>query len=190
MLKQLLFRMEDISWSIRCSYNFWLHGPYGLTRTIEKIPFKFLIKYMRKYGAKIGAGVIIDSGFKLHRPDGQLPLKNLVIGNDVYIGHRILIDLSAKVIFENDSAMGGDCQIWTHVGDYNEKLRDKSDYREKIAHVIIHEGVICYSKVILNPGVEVGKKARVLALSMVSNKIPDSQIWGGVPAEFIKNREL
>jgi acetyltransferase-like isoleucine patch superfamily enzyme len=187
-MKKLFLAIEDLNWTIKCSYNFWLHGPYGLTRTIEKMPFRFLLKYMRKYGASIGYGVIIDSGIKFHRPDRSVPLKNLIIGDNVYIGHRILIDLTSTVVFENNTAMGADCQIWTHVGDFKDKLRDKDDYKEKIAQVMIREGVVCYSNVILNPGAEIGKKARVLALSMVSQEIPDSQIWGGVPAKFIKQK--
>jgi acetyltransferase-like isoleucine patch superfamily enzyme len=152
------------------------------------MPFRFLLKYLRKYGATIGSGVIIDSGIKIHRPDKNNPLKNLIIGNNVYLGHRLLIDLTSRVIFENNTAMGADCQIWTHVGDYKYNLRDRSDYNERIADVIVHEGVVCYSNVIINPGAEIGKNSRVLALSMVSNKIPELQIWAGVPAKFIKNR--
>lgn len=187
-MKRIFWAFENIGWTIRCSYNFWLHGPYGLTRILERMPLRYLLKYMRKYGATIGTGVIIDSGIKFHRPDKQTPLKNLVIGDDVYLGHRLLIDLTCKIIFENNTAMGADCQVWTHVGDYMNNLRDQNDYKEKTAQVILREGVVCYSNVILNPGAEIGEKSRVLALSMVSKKVPPLQIWGGVPATLIKER--
>ena len=187
-MKSIFLFLEDLHWNLRCRYNFWLHGHYGLTRIIEIMPFRFLLKYLRKYGATIGSGVIIDSGIKIHRPDKHRPLKNLIIGNDVYKGHRILLDLTCRVVFENNIAMGSDCQIWTHVGDFKNNLRDGDDYKEKMADVTVKEGVICYSNVIINPGAEIGKNSRILALSMVSNKIPDLQIWAGVPAKFIRNR--
>lgn len=189
-MKKIIIYFEDIYWSIKCRFNFFLHGSYGLTRTIEKIPFRFVLKYMRKYGATIGAGVIIDSGFKLHRPDSITPLKNLIIGNNVYIGHNILLDLTDKIIFEDNSAMGANCQIWTHVGDYVHELRNKSDYFEKVGRVVISSGAVCYSNVIINPDVIVGKNSRVFALSLVSSIIPESQIWAGIPAKFKFNRNL
>lgn len=189
-MKSIFFFFEDLAWNIRCRYHFWLHGPYGLSRVVEKIPFRFLVKYLCKYGATIGVGCIIDSGFKIHRPDKILPFKNLIIGNNVYIGHNILLDLTEKILFEDDSAMGANCQIWTHVGDYSEKLRDKNDYKELVAPVIIKRGAVCYSGVLINPGVEIGEQSRVLALSMVSKIIPSKEVWYGVPAKFYKKRVL
>jgi acetyltransferase-like isoleucine patch superfamily enzyme len=187
-MKKIFWILEDLKWNISCRFNFWLHGPYGLTRTIEKIPFRFLLKYMRKYGANIGSGVVIDSGIKFHRPDKQRPLKNLFIGDSVYIGHNILFDLTDKIIIENNICIGSDCQIWTHVGDFMNEVRNKEDYFEKIASVRLNEGCLCYSQVIINPGSVVGNKSRILAMSMVSGSIPDNQVWAGVPAKFIKKR--
>jgi acetyltransferase-like isoleucine patch superfamily enzyme len=187
-MKKLFWALEDLGWNFKCRYNYWLHGPYGLTRNIERMPLRYLLKYMRKYGATIGTGVIIDSGIKIHRPDKYLPLKNLIIGDNVYIGHRVLLDLTCKIVFENNTAMSADCQIWTHVGDYMNNLKDHSDYKEKTKQVVIREGVVCYSNVILNPGVEICEKSRVLAMSMVSNRIPPMQIWAGVPAKLVKER--
>jgi carbamoyl-phosphate synthase large subunit len=177
-MKKLLWIVEYLTWNIRCRYEFWLHGPYGLTRTLEEMPLFFLLKYMRKYGASIGTGVVIDSGLKLHRPDSKIPLKNLTIGNDVYIGHRIILDMTDKITFEDNIAIGADCQIWTHVGDFNYEMRNSK------------EGALCYSSVIVNPNSILDKKSRVLAMSMVSGHIPENQIWAGVPAKLIKERTL
>ncbi len=189
-IKKDFWIFEDIIWNVRCRFYFWLYGPYGLTRTIEKVPFRFLIKYMQKYGAQIGTGVIIDSGIKFHRPDKKIPLKNLIIGNNVYIGHNILLDLTEKIIIQNNIGIGANCQIWTHVGDFVNELRDNNDYYEKAAAIIVNDGAVIYSNVILNPGVELGRKSRILAMSMVSGKIPENQIWAGVPAKFIKERNI
>lgn len=190
MLKYLFLIIENLIWSLRCKYKFWLYGSYGLTRVVENMPFHFVIKYFRKYGADIGKNCIIDSGFKIHRPNKNTPFKNLIIGNNVYIGHNLLIDLTAKVVFENNSALGANCQIWTHVGDYKYCLRDKTDYEERIQPVIFKEGSVGYSGVIFNPGAILGKYTRVLALSMVSGTVPEKEIWGGVPAKLIKKRIL
>ena len=190
MIRRFFLIIENIIWNFRCRYKFWLYGPYGLTKVIENMPFYFVIKYLRKYGAQIGENCIIDSGLKIHRPNNFTPFKNLIIGTDVYLGHNLLIDLTEKVVFENNVALGADCQIWTHVGDCKYLLRDKNDYNERIRPVIFKEGFIGYSGVIYNPGAILGKYARVLALSMVSRTVPDKEIWGGVPASIIKKRLL
>jgi acetyltransferase-like isoleucine patch superfamily enzyme len=190
MIKKIFWKIEDWIWHFRCVYKFWLHGTYGLASIVERMPFRFTIKYLRKYGATIGDNCIIDSGFKIHRPDRKIPFKNLIIGNNVYIGHNILLDLSDKIIFEDNVAIGANCQIWTHVGDFVNLLKDKNDYSEKIAPVKFSNGVLCYSGVLINPGVTVGLQSRILAFAMVNANIPDKEIWRGIPACFYKSRNI
>ena len=101
MIKKLFWAIEDLKWNFRCRYNLWLHGPYGLAKVIENIPFHFLVKYLRKYGASIGQNCRFERGINLHRPLGRKPLENLIIGDDVYLGHDTLIDLSKRVILQN-----------------------------------------------------------------------------------------
>lgn len=188
MLKKLFLNIENLIWNIKCKYNYWLYGSYGLTKVVEAMPFRFVIKYLRKYGAEVGDSCIIDSGFKVHRPDKKKPFKNLIIGTNVYLGHNLLLDLTEKVIFENNIAIGANCQVWTHVGDFKYFLRDKNDYDERIKEVIFKEGFLGYSSIVFNPGAILGKHARVLASSMVSGNVPEKEIWAGVPARFIKKR--
>ncbi len=167
-----------------------MHGPYGLTRVVEKMPLKFIIKYLRKYGAQIGDNCIIDSGLILHRPNMVKPFGNLIIGDNIYLGHNLLVDLTEKVIFENDIAIASNCQIWTHVGDFKYSLRDINDYWERRQSVLFKKGFFGYSGVIYNPGAILGTYSRVYALSMVNGGIPAKEVWGGVPAKFIKERVL
>lgn len=94
-----------------------------------------------------------------------------------------------KIIIGDNVGIGGNCQIWTHVGDFSERQHDKNDYKEKILPVNIRNGAVCYSGVILNPGIIVGKRSRVYALGMVTKNIPDNEIWGGIPAKKIMNRQ-
>lgn len=189
MIRKIFFFIEDIIWNIKCQYNLWLHGPYGLCRVVEKMPFRFLIRYLRKYGATIGDNCIVDSGFKIHRPGKKPPFKNLIIGSNVYIGHNVLLDLTDKIIIEDDSALSAGCQIWTHTGYYDKKLRDNKDYYEKTAPVIIKRSSVCYAKVVVNCGITIGERARIYALSVVNNSVPDNQIWAGIPAKYNKLRD-
>ena len=40
-MKRLFWKIEDLIWNVKCCYNFWLHGPYGLAKVIEKIPYLY-----------------------------------------------------------------------------------------------------------------------------------------------------
>lgn len=111
-MKNLFWFFESILWSIRCSYNFWLHGPYGLAKVIERIPFRYLVKFLRKYGATIGNDCRFERGLNLHRALGKKPFENLIIGNGVYLGHSTLIDLTEKVEIKDKVIIASRCQIW------------------------------------------------------------------------------
>jgi acetyltransferase-like isoleucine patch superfamily enzyme len=156
-MKKLFWRIEDLIWGIRCSYNLWLHGPYGLSKVIERMPFRFLIKYLRKYGATIGENCRFERGLNVHRPIGKKPFENLILGNNVYLGHNLLVDLSKSIKINNGVMIGARSQIWTHAGYYANKDAEKGNYQERSKDVVIMDGTIIYSNVVISPGVTVGK---------------------------------
>ena len=183
MLKKAAFLIEDLGWNLKCRYGYWLHGPYGLCRVIEKIPFRFLVKYLRKYGAQVGDDCIIERGIRIHRPFGKMPFENLSIGKNVYLGHNVLLDLTQKVIINDFVCIGADTQIWTHSGYY-----DNTDckYLENTGAVLIKEYAIIYSSVILAHGITVGKMSRTGANSFVNKNIEDNIFAAGTPVKTIE----
>jgi acetyltransferase-like isoleucine patch superfamily enzyme len=186
LIKNLFWAIEDVRWSIRCRYNLWLHGPYGLAKVIENIPFRFLIKYLRKYGAKIGTNCRFERGTNLHRPLGKKPFENLIIGDNVYLGHNTLIDLSRKVTLKDRVIIASRCQIWTHASYYaNPDILDPQ-YGEHFGAVTIEEGALIYSGVVISHGIAIGKFARVGANSLVIKDVEENGFVGGVPAKIIR----
>ena len=184
-LRYFFLIFEDIRWNLRCRYFFWLYGPYGLAAVIESMPSHFLIKYLRKYGASIGDNSMIEKGLNLHRPEVEKPFKNLVVGNDVYIGHKVKIDLSQKVTIHDNVIIGSRCMLWTHASYY---------FYENVAPVVkehcgeieLFEYALIYSGVIISYGIKIGKRAIVGAGSMVNRSVEDKCFYGGVPARLIK----
>jgi acetyltransferase-like isoleucine patch superfamily enzyme len=185
-MKTLFWYLENLIWNAKCSYNFWLHGPYGLSKVIEKIPFRYLIKYLRKYGATIGENCRFERGMNIHRPLGEKPFENLNIGNNVYLGHNILLDLSKSITINDGVMIGARCQIWTHAGYYANKDANYSNYQESSKEVVIFEGTIIYSNVVVSPGITIGKMANIGANSLVNENTADFGFYGGVPARRIK----
>ena len=188
MLKSVFWKIEDWAWSSRCSYNLWLHGPYGLAKVVEKMPFRFLIKYLRKHGASIGENCRFERGLNLHRPLGKKPFENLVIGNEVYLGHNTLIDLSRKVEIRDKAIFASRCQIWTHASYYGQSAPEQFEYGENYGQVIVEEGAIIYSNVVIGHGTRIGRHARVGACSLVIKDVPPGQFAGGVPAKNLKTQ--
>jgi acetyltransferase-like isoleucine patch superfamily enzyme len=185
-LKSVFWKIEDWAWSSRCRYNLWLHGPYGLAKAVEKMPFRFLVKYLRKYGASIGENCRLERGLNLHRPLGAKPFENLVIGNGVYLGHDTLIDLSRKVEIKDKAIFASRCQIWTHASYYGQSDPEQFEYGENYGPVIVEEGAIIYSNVVIGHGTRIGRQARVGACSLVIKDVPSGQFVGGVPADNLK----
>lgn len=183
MLKKLVWLFEDFGWNIRCRYNYWLHGPYGLCKVIERIPFRFIIKYLRKYGAKIEDNCTFERGLRLHRPLGSKPFENLSIGKNVYLGHNVLLDLTQQVVIKDFVCIGADTQIWTHSGYYD--IDDENKYVENVGKVVVEDHVIIYSDAIISQGVTIEKFSRVGANSLVNRNVGRNCFVAGIPAKII-----
>lgn len=185
MYKQLLWKIEDCIWQLKCRYNFFLHGPYGVSHCIEKMPFHHIVKYLRKYGANIGENCRFEKGLKLHRPDSRIPFKNLTIGENVYIGHDVILDLTECIEIEKHVCIGARSQIWTHTGFYSRTDTDDPMYKEKRNPVIVKEGTIIYSNVIISNGLTIGKFSRIGAGSVVVKDVNPLSFCAGVPSREV-----
>lgn len=184
-MKSLFWKIEDLIWGLRCHYNYWLHGPYGLAKVIERMPFRFIEKYLRKYGATIGENCRFERGLNLHRPTASPPFKNLKIGNGVYLGHNTLFDLTEPVVLEDKVIVASHCQFWTHASIYQSNDFDAPAYDELTAPVRVCKGAIIYSNVLVGAGVTIGAFARVGANSLVNKNVEEQVFVGGVPAKQI-----
>ncbi len=186
-MKQIFLFFEDIGWNIRCRYNYWLHGPYGLAKVVEKMPFRFLIKYLQIYGATIGDNCRFERGMNIHRPLGDKPFENLIIGNGVYIGHNTLIDLSRKVEIKDKVIIASRCQIWTHASYYKAiRKQSEQEYGEYYGPVSIEEGALIYSGVIITHNAIIGRNAKIGASSLVNKNVEPYSFVAGVPAKIMK----
>jgi acetyltransferase-like isoleucine patch superfamily enzyme len=172
---------------IRCRINYSLFGANGVGLILERVPEVFVIPIMKKYGLSIGYNSKIKHGISFNYLGGKQPFKNLIIGDNVYIGRKVFFDLTCTITLNDDCAIGAGSQIWTHVGDYT---YDFSDYHEIKKPVVLGKGVLCWSGIIISPGVTIGDYTRVAAGSVVTKDIQGKCFAGGVPAKFIKNREL
>lgn len=187
LIKKIILKLILIKLLIKCEIYYLLYGGNGIGVILERVPENFIIPIMKRYGLTIGKNSKIKPGIVFNYLGGKKPFKNLIIGKNVFIGRKVFFDLTSTITFEDDSAIGSGSQIWTHVGDYT---FDFSDYHETKKPVLICKGVLCWSGIIISPGVTIGKYTRVGAGSVVTKDIQEKCFAGGVPAKFIKNRDI
>ena len=134
---------------------------------------------MRAFGAKVGKGVRLQGGAEIWQPwririganswiDGTA---NLYSVDDVRIGHDAVISEEAYICTASHDLASKTFALTSapiEIGDY---------------------AWICARAVIL-PGVKVGEGAVVAAGSVVTKDVEPWTVVGGVPAKFIKKREI
>jgi acetyltransferase-like isoleucine patch superfamily enzyme len=110
----------------------------------------------------------------------------LAIGNGTHIGDNTILDITDNLSIGNEVAIGPNCTIYTHDHDYQQT--NKAAWKGGIIKktVVIEDGAWIGSGVTVLPGVSIGENSVVAAGSVVTKNVPESTIWGGVPAKQIK----
>lgn len=70
-------------------------------------------------------------------------------------------------------------------------FRNKPEFKKVLRYGRIKIGNNCFigAGVTIMPGVEIGNDCIVGAASLVKNKIPDGEVWAGVPAKYLCKTE-
>jgi acetyltransferase-like isoleucine patch superfamily enzyme len=110
-----------------------------------------------------------------------------------YIGENVklqdvLLDCQAKITIHSDVFFGHGVRLLTGSHDYTKfgAERQKSIIAKEI---IIHRGVWVASGATILGGVAIGSHSVIAAGSVVTRNVPEHEIWGGVPAKFIRRVE-
>ena len=177
-LKIYFFRL--LNRKIRFGHNYKIHYP-------------FLLYLGRKSTAKIGNNFILsdsDLNPTISSKNSKIILaqnSELIIGNNVAMSSPYLY-ASTKIEIGNNCIFGGNVTLVDtdfHSLSHLERRTD-SGYINS-SPIIIGDDVFVGTKVIILKGVQIGKCSIIAAGSVVTNNIPDGQIWGGNPARFIKH---
>ncbi|MBC7958955.1 MAG: acetyltransferase [Vallitaleaceae bacterium] len=114
-------------------------------------------------------------------------------GAGVTIGNRSGIGLNARIqgplSIGKDVMMGPDVLIYTRNHAIASKEISMMDQGEtEAAQVTIEDDVWIGARVIILPGVTIGKGAVLCAGAVITKDVEPYTMVGGVPAKFIKNR--
>lgn len=136
----------------------------------------------RKLFAKMGKvltiqkGVHFGTGEKIEIGDFSGIGKNALIPSNTIIGNYVMIAQDLFIVANNHNFFRTDIPM----------LLQESPAHEQ---TIIEDDVWIGARVIINPGKHISKGAIIGAGALVTKDIHEYEIWGGVPAKFIKSRK-
>lgn len=111
----------------------------------------------------------------------------IMFAENGYIGDRSTVQASRGCcVF-----IGAGCHIASNVRIFTDSAIADSDFSVKPVpvkrgDVLIGDACWIGSNVLVNPGVKIGVNSVVGANSVVTKDIPSGEVWGGVPAKFIR----
>lgn len=148
-----------------------------LNHIILKIPLHFIRLFFLKILYKIDSNVSLLRNIKCYG-------FNISIGKNTVINNNVLLDGRGKsLIIGNNVDIGQESQIWSLTHDHNDpshKLLFKS--------TIIEDDVWICTRVIILPGVRIGKGSVVGAGSVIRKDVEEYSIVIGNPAIVIGKR--
>jgi len=142
------------------------------------IPDLYTLSPIRNLLLKWGGAKIDVFDAYIRSPFWCSDLKGLCFGKGVFINMGCRFEGAALTI------IGDRCQIGPFCCFENVNHTESGDVSLPIT---IGTGVWLGARVILTPGVEVCNAAVIAAGAVVTKKVPDGELWGGVPAKKIKN---
>lgn len=142
----------------------------------------------------IGEGTRISSGYRANPIGGSTRTilsvassGKIVIGNNCGVSNSAIVS-NVSVTIEDDVFIGGNCKIYDtdfHSIQYENRMR-RPDNTVKSAPILIKRGAFVGAHSIILKGVTIGEKSIIGAGAVVTKDVPDFEVWGGNPAQFIR----
>lgn len=146
----------------------------------NKLPSRHLRKWFyQMLGAKIGKDC-----FPSRRVEILLPM-GLELGERVAVGWFAELDARAGIKIGNDTNVSSHVKLITGSHDVDDK-----EYNADFKPIEIGHHCWIGTGAIVLQDVKIGDGAVVAAGAVVTKDIPANEVWGGVPAKYIKKRNI
>lgn len=133
--------------------------------------------------------LLIGDDFQLHSRPAQSHLV-VVPGGSIQIGHRVSISYGAAIYSQIDVRIANDARLgpFTVIMDHDFHAVGNLHATGRSAPVAVGRGVVIGSRVTILRGSDIGDGAIVRNGSVVSGRVAEGAVVGGVPARSISER--
>ena len=153
--------------------DFWPSDTY-----FDKFTNRMRVGVLRIFGAKIGDNVIIRQCYIAYP-------WNVNIGNNVWIGFDVQIFSYVPILIGNNVCISQ--QAFLSSGGHD---MSAPGFNLTTGPITISDGVWIGTRAVINPGVAIDEAAVVLPCSVVTKNLDAFSVYGGIPAKFVKVREV
>lgn len=159
-------RLKEILWvAIKCLFFL---PPWPMPSAVR-------VFWLRRFGAKIGNGVVIRSKVNLTFP------WRLTVGDHVWLGEDVMILNLAPVTIESNVCVSQRAFLCTGSHDYR-----RDDFALIVRPIVLRSGCWVAAQAFVGPGVEIGSGAVLAAGSVTFKDIPADSLAQGNPAQVVK----
>jgi putative colanic acid biosynthesis acetyltransferase WcaF len=136
-------------------------------------------RMLRKYGAKVGTGVVVKPRVRIHFP------WNLTMGDHVWLGEDAYLLNLAPISIASNVCISQRAFLCTGSHDWSDPA-----FRLITKPITVEEGAWISADVFVAPGVTIGRNAVATAGSIVLSDLPANMICSGNPCVPIKQRRI
>jgi len=137
---------------------------------------------------KAGQDLIIEREVTIWISQWPEAEPELILGTGTFIGRNTFIGVYVPVRIGKDVLVGAYSYIASSNHSFSRRDIPIAAQGFEGAPVVLEDGVWLGTHVVILPGVTIGRGAIVAAGAVVNRNIPPWEIWGGVPARFLKMR--
>lgn len=168
---------REMSKPVKCIY-------YGVVLfgnvVVNKIPSRHLRKWFYEMlGAKIGKHTVICRRVEVLYPKG------LKLADNVAVGWFVDFDARGGISIDHDTNISSHTKFIT--GSHNV---DDPEFKASFKPIEIGHHCWIGTGAIILQGITIGDGVIVAAGAVVTKDIPAFEIWGGVPARFVRKRSI
>ena len=161
----------------------WVWGMSAFEHAVAHCPPWLALQLLRAYGCQIGLEFDFHGRLQLHGT--YVMTDKLKIGKQCHIGPNVTLDLTDKIVLEDQCTIALNSQILTH-HDVGYSPLGYHAFPTRLASVHIEYGAFIGAGATIMAGVRVGRCSVVGAGAVVTNDVPAYSVVAGVPARFIR----